>query len=406
LRLRQRREHCASVIRVPLARFVRIYGDWVLALGLAVLFQIEVWTIDPSHPPGDVGTDVFSSTERAAAAAAGLVLTLSLAWRRRAPLAVLALALATSVVANVVAVLDAATTPAIALVVAVYSVGAHTSGLRAAVGGVGAAGLIAVNVAEQFSLGDLLFIATILGGAWLAGRAMRYRREREHVLELLTVDLEREREEKARAAVAEERVRIARELHDVVAHAISVIVLQARGGRRSLATDPGETSEALDMIEATGSEALAEMRRLLGMLRRDDEEIALAPQPSLRYLDALAAQVREAGLPVDLSVEGEPTELPPGVDLSAYRIVQEALTNALKHAGPATARVVVRYRENDLELEIADTGLGAGASDGDGHGLAGMRERVSLYGGKIEAGPRDGGGFAVRARLPLDSDRS
>ena len=392
---------------MPLARFVRIYGDWALALGLALLFQIEMWTIDPSHPPGDVGTDAFSTAERAVAAAAGLVFTISLAWRRRAPLAVLALALATSVLANVVAVLDEATTPAIALVVAVYSVGAHTNGLRAAVGGLGAAALIAVNVAEQFSLGDLLLIAMILGGAWLAGRAIRYRREREHVLERLTVDLEREREEKARAAVAEERVRIARELHDIVAHAISVIVLQARGGRRSLATDPTETHEALDTIEATGSEALAEMRRLLGMLRSHDEEIALAPQPSLRYLDALAAQVREAGLPVDLSVEGEPTELPPGVDLSAYRIVQEALTNALKHAGPATARVVVRYRENDLELEIADTGAGAGASDGgEGHGLAGMRERVSLYGGRIEAGPRDGGGFAVRARLPLDSDRS
>jgi signal transduction histidine kinase len=309
-------------------------------------------------------------------------------------------------VANVVGVLHEATTPAIALVVAVYTVGAHTSGLRAAVGGLGATALIAVNVAEQFSLGDMLLIAMIVGGAWLAGRAIRYRRERERALERLTVDLEREREEKARAAVAEERVRIARELHDVVAHAISVIVLQARGGRRSLATDPGETREALDTIEAMGSEALAEMRRLLGMLRRDDEEIALAPQPSLRYLDALAAQVREAGLPVDLSVEGESTELPPGVDLSAYRIVQEALTNALKHAGPATARVVVCYRENDLELEIADTGAGASASDGEGHGLAGMRERVSLYGGKIEAGPRDGGGFAVRARLPLDSDRA
>jgi signal transduction histidine kinase len=391
---------------MPLARFVRIYGDWVLALVLAVLFQIEVWTIDPSHPPGDVGTEVFSSTERAVAAAAGLILMLSLAWRRRAPLVVLGVAIATSGVANVVGVLHEATTPAIALVVAVYTVGRHTSGLRAAVGGLGTAALIAVNVAEQFSLGDLLLIAMILGGAWLAGRAIRYRRERERTLERLTIDLEREREEKARAAVAEERVRIARELHDVVAHAISVIVLQARGGRRSLATDPGETREALDMIEATGSEALAEMRRLLGMLRRDDEEIALAPQPSVRYLDALAAQVREAGLPVDLSVEGEPTELPPGVDLSAYRIVQEALTNALKHAGPATARVVVRYRENDLELEIADTGAGASASDGEGHGLAGMRERVSLYGGKIEAGPRDGGGFAVRARLPLDSDRA
>jgi signal transduction histidine kinase len=390
---------------MPLARFLRTYGDWALALGLAVLLQIEVWTIDPSHAPGDVGSDVYSSAERAFAAAVGLVLTLSLAWRRRTPLAVLALAIAVSVVANVVAVLEAATIPAVALAIAAYSVGAHTEGRRASIGALGVAALIAANAAQN-AFGDLLLIAMILGGAWLAGRAIRYRRDRERTLERLTVDLEREREEKARAAVAEERVRIARELHDVVAHAISVIVLQARGGRRSLATDPGETREALDTIEATGSQALAEMRRLLGMLRRDDEQIALAPQPSLRYLDALAAQVREAGLPLDLSVEGEPIELPPGVDLSAYRIVQEALTNALKHAGPATARVVVRYRENDLELEIADTGRGTSTNDGGGHGLVGMRERVSLYGGKLEAGPGNGGGFAVRARLPLDSDRS
>lgn len=235
---------------------------------------------------------------------------------------------------------------------------------------------------------------------------MRYRRGRERTLERLTLDLEQEREEKARAAVAEERARIARELHDVVAHAISVIVLQARGGRRSLATDPADARAALDTIEEVGTQALAEMRRLLGMLRRDDAEIARAPQPSLRYLDTLAAQMREAGLPVDLAVEGEPIELPPGVDLSAYRIVQEALTNALKHAGPATARVVVRYGRDDLELEIADSGPGAAASNGEGHGLVGMRERVSLYGGRLEAGPRDGGGFAVSARLPLDSSRS
>lgn len=405
-RLRQPQEYRATVTHMPLARFVRLYGDWALALGLAVLLQIEVWMIDPSHPPGDIGGDFYSTAERGVAAAAGLVLTLSLVGRRRAPLVVLAVAIATSVVANFAAALDAATTPAVALVVAVYSVGAHAKGLRAAIGVTGVAALIAVNVASQFSLGDLLFIAMILGGAWLGGRAMRYRRERERVLERLTIDLEREREEKARAAVAEERVRIARELHDVVAHAISVIVLQARGGRRSLTTDPAETREALDTIEATGSEALAEMRRLLGMLRREDGDIALAPQPSLRYLDALAAQVHEAGLPVELSVEGEPIELPPGVDLSAYRIVQEALTNALKHAGPATARVVVRYGKDDVELEIADTGLGPGAGDGEGHGLVGMRERVSLYGGKIEAGPRDGGGFAVKARLPFRSDRS
>ena len=390
---------------MPLVRFIRLYGDWTLAVGLAALIQIEIWTIDPSHPPGDAGADVYSSYDRAVAAAAGAVLALSLAWRRRAPLAVLALAVGVSLVANVVAPLEASTSPALALVVATYSVGAETRGQRTWIGAAGVGALIAANVVDQFSFGDLLFIATILGGAWIAGRALRYRRDRERTLERLTVDLEREREEKARAAVAEERVRIARELHDMVAHAISVIVLQARGGRRSLATDPEETREALDTIEATGSAALAEMRRLLGMLRADDEEIALAPQPSLRYVDALVAQVRDAGLPVELSIEGEPLELPPGVDLSAYRIVQEALTNALKHAGPATARVIVRYGDHDLELEVADTGAGA-EPDGVGHGLVGMRERVSLYGGKVEAGPRDGGGFAVRARLPLDSEPS
>ena len=389
---------------MDLWRLIRIYGDWALALGLAVLMQLEVWTIDPSR---DAASEAFSTAERAVAAGVGLAFTLALGWRRQAPLVVLAgWAIATSVLANVLPVLDTATTPAVALVVAAYSAGAHAEGVRASIGAVGVAALIAANVAEQFSLGDLLFITMILGGAWLAGQAMRYGRHREKALRQLTVDLEREREEKARAAVAEERVRIARELHDVVAHAISVIVLQARGGRRSLANDPGETREALDTIEATGSEALAEMRRLLGMLRRDDEEIALAPQPSLKNLDALAAQVKEAGLPVELAVEGEPIELPPGVDLSAYRIVQEALTNALKHAGPATARVVVRYTGRDLELEIADTGLGASAANGEGHGLVGMRERVSLYGGRIEAGPQHRGGFAVRARLPLDSDRS
>jgi signal transduction histidine kinase len=390
---------------MPLTRFVRRHGDWAIAIGLAALFQLEVWTIDPSHPPGFAGSDVYSSAERAAAAVVGLVLTLSLGWRQRAPLLVLAVGIGASLVAYVVAPLEAATTPALALVVVAYSVGAHTNGLRSWVGATGVGALIAANVAGQLSAGDFVLITMILGGSWVAGRAMRYRREREHVLERLTVDLEREREEKAQAAVAEERIRIARELHDVVAHAISVIVLQARGGRRSLETDLEEARQALNTIETTGSDALAEMRRLLGMLRRDDEEIALAPQPSIRHLDSLANQVREAGLPVELSVEGEPVELPPGVDVSAYRIVQEALTNALKHAGPATARVVVRYSDHDLELEVVDTGVGMHSGGEAGHGLMGMRERVSLYGGNVDAGPRDGGGFVVKARLPLAAGR-
>jgi signal transduction histidine kinase len=290
----------------------------------------------------------------------------------------------------------------------VYSVGAHTAGWQAVAGGLGALAVALALVAsdsDEADAGSYLFFLLVVGGPWLAGRAIRQHRLGERHLEARARAAERDREERARAAVTEERVRIARELHDVVAHAISVIVVQARGGRRSLRAEPEEAREAFDSIEATGRAALAEMRRLLGMLRSDDEEIALAPEPSLRYLDVLAARLREAGLSVGVAVEGEPIELLPGVDLSAYRIVQEALTNVLKHGGNATARVVVRYLPGDLELEIADNSPNSGPIDTDGHGLVGMRERVLLYGGKIDAGPRDGG-FAVTVRLPIDPDRA
>ena len=199
----------------------------------------------------------------------------------------------------------------------------------------------------------------------------------------------------------EERTRIARELHDVVAHAISVIVLQARGARHALSAEPEDARGAIDSIEETATQALGEMRRLLGMLRESDEEVALAPQPSLAHLDALVAHVRDAGVPVDVRVEGTPRELAPGVDLSAYRIVQEALTNALKHAGQARVRVFVRYGDDLLEVEVADTGAGGVNGGTPGHGLAGMRERVAVFGGELESGPRTEGGYAVRARLPL-----
>jgi signal transduction histidine kinase len=352
-----------------------------------------------------VAVDI-AANEQTAAAVAALVLTLSLGWRRRAPLAVLVVTIATAFVANLVWVLNAATVPAIAFVVAVYTVGAHTEGIRASVGTFGVAVLIAVVAVDDFAFANLLFVTMIIGGAWLAGLAVRYRRQRERALEQSIVDAEAQHAAKERAAAAEERIRIARELHDVVAHAISVIVLQARGARRSLESHPVEAREALDTIEATGGQALSEMRRLLGMLRTHDEVTALAPQPSLRSVEALVSQVRDAGIPVEVTIEGEPIELPPGIDLSAYRIVQEALTNTLKHAGSATARVTIRYRTEDLELEVADTGRSVGAGGVEGHGLIGMRERVALYGGSIEAGARDGGGFAVTARLPLASQAS
>jgi signal transduction histidine kinase len=237
-----------------------------------------------------------------------------------------------------------------------------------------------------------VFLVITFRSAWLTGKWMQRRRERARALIA-------EREDKARTALREERLRIARELHDVLAHAVSVIVLQARGAQHALADHPEEAREAIEAIERTASQALAEMRRLLTVLREDDAA-ALAPQPSLAQLEHLASDVRAAGLPVELQVEGRPRELPPGADLCAYRIVQEALTNALKHAGPATARVVVRYRADALELEVGDTGQG-GNGDLVGLGLAGMRERVAMFGGQLESGAGPDGGYFVKARLPL-----
>jgi signal transduction histidine kinase len=279
----------------------------------------------------------------------------------------------------------------------VYSAGAHARGRSLVASAVVVLVSIgAAMVADQDSLNvsGLLFFGIFIGAPFLAGVTIRIRREREGLLV-------RERDERARVAVLEERTRVARELHDVVAHAISVVVLQARGGRKALADEPDDARAAFDEIERTAGQALAEMRRLLGMLRAEEDEVALAPQPSLAHVGTLVANVREAGLPVELRVEGAPVALPPGVDLSAYRIVQEALTNALKHAGPARARVTVRYGDDGVEVEVADDGAGSANGDGDGHGLVGMRERVAVYGGELESGPQPGGGFAVRARLPL-----
>ncbi len=251
-------------------------------------------------------------------------------------------------------------------------------------------------------IGDALFIGGILFAVWGAATIVRSRNELATALAARTVELEHEREEKARLAVAEERARVARELHDVVAHNLSIMVVQAGAERRALAGERPQTAEVLDTIEQTGRAAMAEMRRLLGMLRRSDDELALAPQPSLEHVGDLVAQVREAGLPVELVVEGDVRALPRGIDLSAYRIVQEALTNALKHAGPARARVTIRYGAGALDVEVADDGGGPpGEPPAGGHGLIGMRERVALFGGELATGRRSGGGYAVRARLPI-----
>jgi signal transduction histidine kinase len=203
--------------------------------------------------------------------------------------------------------------------------------------------------------------------------------------------------------VAEERTRIAREMHDVVAHAMSVMVVQAGAARTVMNKDTDEATAALERIEDTGRMALAEMRRLLGLQGSDEETPPLTPQPGLEGLDVLLERMRASGLPVEAVVEGTPRDLPPGVDLTAYRMVQEGLTNALKHAGEAHARVLLRYGAEALEVEVADDGRGPppdGVRPG-AHGLIGMRERVALFGGSLETGTRPGGGFLVRARIPL-----
>ena len=295
----------------------------------------------------------------------------------------------------------------IVFVFALYSYGANARGRQAWAAVVLIPFAITAFVADDgdpFQWGDIVFGSLIIGGPWAAGLAIRLRRQSERSLTLRTVELERDQDERARRAVAEERARIARELHDVVAHAISVVVVQARGGRKVLASDPAASRTAFDSIERTGEQALGEMRRLLGMLRDDDEEQTRAPQPSLGRVEALAEEMRASGLPVELDVAGVPNGIPPGIDVSGYRIVQEALTNVLKHAGPAVARVSVHYTPDAVEITVADDGRGGLTGSGTGNGLLGIKERVAVVGGEIEAGPQPDGGFAVHARLPYRDD--
>ncbi len=246
--------------------------------------------------------------------------------------------------------------------------------------------------------------AFLFGAAWWIGNVFRIRRVHEIDLQERTTQLEQERDENARRAVLDERVRIARELHDVVAHHVSVMGIQAGAARRILKQQPEKANEVLSLIESSSRQAVAELQRLLGFLRQESQVDELAPQPSLNQLDVLVRHMREAGLTVEVKIEGEPQPLPPGVDLSAYRIVQEALTNTLKHAGLATAYVTLRYVPNTLELEIRDTGSNQAHDDvpeKKGRGLIGMRERVTLHGGEFFARGIPGVGFIVRAKLPL-----
>jgi signal transduction histidine kinase len=263
---------------------------------------------------------------------------------------------------------------------------------------------IVVSNNPDHAAGDFVFIPVLFAIAWLAGFALRKRAVQAEAAEERATLAEREREAAARIAVAEERARIARELHDVVAHAVSVMVLQVGAVRHKLPEALAEDASALRDVERAGRSALAEMRRLLGAMRRDDDDVELGPQPGLDELDSLVAQVERAGLPVRLHVEGEPFPLPRGIDLSAYRIVQEGLTNALKHAHASHADVTVVYGRDELRIEVRDDGRGASATDGPGHGLVGVRERVTIYDGEMTAGTAPDGGFRLSTRLPLRGD--
>jgi signal transduction histidine kinase len=322
-------------------------------------------------------------------------------FRRRAPLAVL---LISELCVVVLTVRDYQTgaTPTV-LLVGVYTVAAWCNSRDRLIGVVAVVvGLTVVAVAgiPGGNGADVVFNFVLFAAAYLFGSTMRNRRLYGEQLEERAAALERERDEEARRAVSDERLRIAQELHDVVAHSMGVIAVQAGVGVHVIDTDPDEAKKSLDAISQTSRSTLAEIRRMLGVLR-EDTGASYAPAPGLADLDRLVRDVGSAGLEVDVRKEGTRTELPPGVDFTAYRIVQEALTNVLKHAGRARARVVVGYEENALRLEIVDDGRGVnGRATPGGHGLMGMRERAGMYGGSFEAGPRTGGGFRVAVRLP------
>jgi signal transduction histidine kinase len=378
-----------------------VAADWIFAVVLTLLLVAA-----SSFGDGKAGEDQ-------ATPGIGTVLiigagTLPLAFRRRYPIPTI---LAVGLVELVMSSLGfPGGVLAFSCLVALYSVAAHAERREAVI----ALAITPVVIGaamwidrDNVSPGDVVWNLAIFLTAWVLGDNLQARRARATALAERAQRLERERDESAARAVEAERSRIARELHDVVAHSMSVMVVTAGAARRVMKRDPDAAREAMVSIETTGRQALDEMRRLLGVLRRDDHEsLARAPQPSVKHLDALVHQIADAGLPVSLEIEGAPRPLAAGLDLSAYRIVQEALTNTLKHAGPANATVRLRYGERSLELEVIDDGRGSAAArrgEDGGHGLIGMRERVTLFGGELTVGPRRGGGYEVRATLPLDT---
>ncbi len=373
--------------------------DLVLVAAIVIVTQLEVWA------PNALLTPTHMTGPHLAVSVAYLLAALALVFRRRFPLAS-AVMVCVPLAVEWLAFGAPESFGSFALpIIAAYSVAAHADRRRALVGLgalVATATIWSLRDPMQTSvakhLGALLWLSPI-AIAWLLGSYLRRRRLAERHERALRS--RREREERARIAVAEERARIARELHDAVGHSVSVMTVQTSAVRRLLQPEQEREHQALGAVERTGREALAEMRRMVGVLRDPEEAPMLAPQPGLSELDRVVEQTRAAGLEVEFRAEGAAAPLPPGVALTAYRLVQEGLTNALKHAHARRAEVLLRYAVGAIEIVVSDDGRGGTAESDEGHGLIGLRERVSIYGGELAAGPRPEGGFELRARLPV-----
>ena len=369
--------------------------DLVVAVLAALALQIDLWLIAREND--------------AATAVSAAVFSAALYWRRRNPLLMVATAAGALTLGAVLGgELTESLTAAATGMFIVFSAAANLPSRESTIAVLAFllatwVDLLVARSAEHSIVSDIAFTSVIVvPGPYLAGRALRDRRRRADELERLTDQLRKERDLRAQMAVLDERARIAREMHDVVAHSVSLMVVQAGAARSLLDEDVAQSRAALLAVERAGRDALAELRRTLGVMRGDAASAALAPQPGLAEIDTLIARAREAGLPVTLEVSGEPRELPAGADLAAYRIVQEALTNAVKHAGEASAEISLKWLARELVIEVTDDGRGlTGAASPDSHGLVGMRERVALYAGSVEAGAAPGGGFSVRARIPF-----
>ena len=369
-----------------MGRFIRWlqigWFDVVLAVGLSVLAI--------AMGPGSDNPQDFTP--------AVLLTTAPLIVRRKWPIPVLALALVgfmfTGNATNLAALLGGLT--------AAVSVGLdERHPIVGALAAFGAATAIALEFGRgsttNLPIPPFLTPFLLIGAAFLAGRAIAQQRER-------AKQLEREHKAAIKDVAEDERRRIARELHDVIAHSVGVMVVQAGAARRVVAEKPDAAEESLRAVEDSGHEAMAELRRMLGVLAENGEQAPAAPQPGIDKLDALVARVREAGLPVELRIEGPSRRLPAGVDVAAYRIVQEALTNALKYAGGASTSAVIRFSADAVDIDVVDEGTTVAPSDGIGRGLTGMRERVAVFGGSIDAGRRAEGGYAVHAHLPITAE--